>query len=94
MFRESWYYYNILGMSCLYTGDYAGAYSYLRRAADIDDAQTDTMLGIGAVLLRRRQIDLAIRNYLDLLDQNPQERRARKALQWIRHLDDPDEVID
>jgi tetratricopeptide (TPR) repeat protein len=94
MFRESWYYYNILGMSCLHTGDYAGAYSYLRRAADLDPNRSETMLGIGAVLLRRRQIDLAIRNYLDLLDQNPQERRARKALQWIRRLDDPDDVID
>ena len=94
MFRDSWYYYHILGMSCLYTGDYAGAHSYLRRAADLDSTRSETMLGIGAVLLRRRQIDLAIRNYLDLLDQNPQERRARKALQWIRRLDDPDEVID
>jgi len=94
MFRESWYYYHLLGMSCMYTGDYAGAYSYLRRAADLDPDRIETLLGIGAVLLRRRQIDLAIRHYLDTLDQHPRERRARRALQWIRTLDQPDQVVD
>ncbi|MFA7567432.1 MAG: hypothetical protein WCY01_10430 [Alkalispirochaeta sp.] len=94
MYRESWTYYHILGMSCMYTGDYAGAYSYLRRAADLDDEKTETMLAIGAVLLRRRQVDLAIRNYLDILDGDPRNRRARKALQWIRTLENPDDVIE
>ncbi|MFW5795581.1 MAG: tetratricopeptide repeat protein [Alkalispirochaeta sp.] len=94
MFRESWYYYHLLGMSCMYTGDYAGAYSYLRRAADLDPDRVETLLGIGAVLLRRRQIDLAIRHYLDTLDQHPRERRARRALQWIRTLSEPDEVVE
>lgn len=94
MYRDSWQYYQILGMSCLYTGDYAGAYSYLRRAFDIDPERNETLLGIGAVLLRRRQLDLAIQNYLDMLDQSPQHRRARRALQWIRRLDNPDDVVD
>jgi tetratricopeptide (TPR) repeat protein len=94
MFRESWAYYHLLGMSCMYTGDYAGAYSYLRRASDLDDTRSETRLGIGAVLLRRRQVDLAIRNYLDILDTDPRNRRARRALQWIRTLDNPDDVVE
>ncbi len=93
MYRESWQYYHLLGMSCLYTGDYAGAYSYLRRASDLDLERTETLLGIGAVLLRRRQIDVAIATYLDVLDRDPRNARARRALQWLRTLDDPEDVV-
>lgn len=94
LFRENWTYYYTLGMSCLYTGDFAGAYSYLRRAADLDPERAETFLGIGVVLLRRRQIDVAIQNYLDLIDKDPQNRRAKRALHWIRTLERPDEVVD
>lgn len=94
LFRENETYYSILGMSCLYTGDYAGAYSYLRRAADIAPDNVDNFLAIGVVLLRRRQIDVAIQNYLDLLDKDPKNRRAKRALQWIRTIDQPEEVLD
>ena len=94
LFRENWTYYYTLGMSCLYTGDFAGAYSYLRRAADLDPERGETFLGIGVVLLRRRQIDVAIQNYLDLIDKDPQNRRAKRALHWIRTLEHPDGVVD
>ncbi len=93
MFRESYDYYYLLGMSCLYTGDYSGSYSYLRRALDIDE-RPNAMLGLGAVLLRRRQTDQALRTYLDIIDMDNRNRRARRALQWLRGLDQPDEAID
>lgn len=94
LFRDNWTYYYTLGMSCLYTGDFAGAYSYLRRAGDLDPERVETFLGIGVVLLRRRQIDVAIQNYLDLIDKDPQNRRAKRALHWIRTLERPDGVVD
>lgn len=93
MYRDSHAYYHLLGMSCLHTGDYSGAYSYLRRALDIEE-HPETMLGIGAVLLRRRNTDQALRTYLDVLDLDPSNRRAKRALQWLRELDQPEAAID
>jgi hypothetical protein len=93
MYRESYEYYYLLGMSCLYTGDYSGGYSYFRRALDIDE-RVDAMLGLAAVLLRRREMDKAIRAYLDVLDVDQHNRRARRALAWLRSMDDPDTVVD
>lgn len=93
LYRESDEYYHLLGMSCLYTGDYAGAYSYLKRALDIDRT-VDTLLGLGAILLRRRQVDEALRTYLDVLDIDATNRRAQRALEWLKRLDDAEEVVD
>jgi len=93
MYRDSYEYYYLLGMSCLYTGDFSGGYSYLRRALDIDE-RVDAMLGLAAVLLRRREMDKAIRAYLDVLDVDQHNRRARRALGWLRSMDDPDAVVD
>ncbi len=93
LYRESYRYYYLLGMSCLHTGDFAGAFSYLQRALDIEE-KPDAMLGLGVVLLRRRHIDQALRNYLDLLDLDNHNRRAQRALKWLRNLEDPDEVVE
>lgn len=93
LFRESYRYYFLLGMSCLHTGDFAGAFSFLQRALDIDE-RPDAMLGLGAVLLRRRHMDQALRNYLDLLDLDSRNKRALRALQWLRNVENPDEVVE
>jgi tetratricopeptide (TPR) repeat protein len=93
MYRDSYEYYYLLGMSCLYTGDYSGGYSYLRRALDIDE-RVNAMLGLAAVLLRRREMDKAIRAYLDVLDVDQHNRRARRALGWLRSMDDPESVVE
>ncbi len=93
MYRDSYEYYYLLGMSCLYTGDYSGAYSYLRRALDIEE-NVNAMLGLGAALLRRRQTDQALRTYLDIIDLDNRNQRARRALQWLRGLDSPEEALD
>jgi hypothetical protein len=93
LFRESFDYYYLLGMSCLYTGDYAGAYSYLRRALDLD-RRPDAMLGFAAALLRRRQTDVALRTYLDILDIDPHNRRAQRALRMLRNIENPEEAVE
>lgn len=93
LYRESERYYYLLGMSCMMTGDYAGAYSFLSRAVDIEPTP-DALLALGATLLRRRQTDRAIKTYLDVLDIDPSHRRARRALQWLRTIDDPEEALE
>lgn len=92
MFRESYRYYYLLGMSCLYTGDVAGAYSYLQRAITLED-NPSALLGLAAVFLKRRRPEEAIRRYLDILDLDKDNRRAGRALQWLREVEAPEEAL-
>jgi len=92
MFRESYRYYFLLGMSCLHTGDTAGAYSYLQRAATLED-DPSALLGLAAVFLKRRRTDEAIRRYLDILDLDADHRQAKRALQWLRAVETPEEAL-
>ncbi len=93
MFRESYRYYYLLGMSCLHTGDYAGAYSYLQRAVNLE-SEPAARLGLAAVFLRRRQTDEALRVYLDILEQHENNQRAKRALEWLREVESPEETFD
>lgn len=91
--RQNPEYYLLLGLSCFRTGDYAGSYSYIQRALDLDKENIDAQLTLGAVYLRRRQVEDALRTYLEILELHPKNRRASRALQWIRKLEDPEEAV-
>ena len=93
LFRQNDEYYYLLGMSCLYNGDYAGAASYLERANDIERSP-HALLGLAATSLRRRHIDKALQQYLDVLDLDPGNRRATRALDWLRRVDPNADISD
>jgi hypothetical protein len=93
LFRENYQYYYLLGMSCLYSGDFSGADSYLQRARNLDRT-TAVLLGLALVALRRRRVEDALRTYLDVLDLEPNNRRAKQALQELRKIEDPEELAD
>lgn len=93
LFRENYQYYYLLGMSCLYTGDFSGADSYLQRSRNIDRT-AEALLGLAVVALRRRRVEDALRMYLDVLDLEPNNGRAKQALQELRKIEDPDELTD
>lgn len=92
LYRQNPDYYYLLGVACLQTGDFAGAYSYLQRSLDLERSPR-ALLALGTVYLRRRQTDAALRMYLDVIEEQPRNRRARRALSWMRSIDDPDDVI-
>lgn len=94
MYRENPDYFELLGLSCLYTGDYAGAHSYLRRAEQMDPDRTRVLNALAAVALRRRQTDEALRVWLSVLDKEPKNRIARRGLAFLRENDDPNEIIE
>lgn len=93
LFRQNGEYYYLLGMSCLYKGDYAGAASYLERANDIE-RDPRALLGLAATSLRRRRIDKALQQYLDVLDLDPNNRQATRALDWLRRVDPSADISD
>ena len=60
-YRENFKFYHLLGMSCLRTGDFGGAFSYLRRGIDLNHGDIETLLGLAVIHLKRRETAEAIR---------------------------------
>lgn len=83
-FRESFPFYRLLGFSCLYTGDLAGAYSYLRRANQLNGEDVDTLLAIAVIHMRRQELTEAIEHWLAVQDLQPRNRFARRGLDLAR----------
>lgn len=83
-YRESYRFYLLLGYSCLYTGDFGGGYSYLRRAEQLSPGDTSANLGIALVLAKRGETEEAIRIWLTILDGRHEVKEAERGLRLIR----------
>lgn len=93
-YRESFRFFYLLGMSCLKTGDYGGAYSYLQRALNIRSGDTKTLLGIAAVHLRRQETAEAIRIWFEIIDKEPKNPHANRGLKLLRKNADSDKLVE
>lgn len=87
IYRESARYYQLLGSACLRTGDTGGAYTYLKRAEQLDPRDVDTILCIAALHLRRGETQKAIELYLQVLELRPDDTLAAKSLAFMRRED-------
>ncbi|MCD6122572.1 MAG: tetratricopeptide repeat protein [Spirochaetales bacterium] len=85
-YRESYTFYYLLGFSCLYSGDFGGAYSYLERADQIKHGNSQIQLGLAAVHLKKRDLEGALKIWLRVLDSNPQNRIAKKGIEFSRKI--------
>ncbi len=84
IYRESFYYYLMAGLACLYLGDTGSAGAYFQHARHIRMTDT-TLLNAQAVLfLRRGDTDRAIQYYLDVLDYDPKNKTALSAMEFVR----------
>ncbi len=92
-YRQSFQFYYLLGMSCLYTGDFSGAESYLQRALSLKPANKNALLGIAAVHLKQQKTSEALKDWFEVIDQEPKNRQANRGLAVIRKHSDPDELI-
>ncbi len=90
LYRKEPLYHELLAYSCLQTGDFGGAYSYFKRALDLESGRVSTLLGLAVVMLRRRQITDALRLWLDVLDIESSNRQAKKALELAKILEEDD----
>ncbi len=88
VYRQSFELYFLLGMSCLYTGDTGGAWSYLERAGKIKPGNTDLILGRAAAAIIQGRIPNACGHYLEVLKRDPENKKAGKALEFLRRADD------
>ncbi len=83
-YRENEQFYYLLGVSCLYTGDFGGAYTYLRRANHLNSEDINTLFALAAVHLKRQESNEALLNLLAVLDIDSGNKKAKKALRIIR----------
>jgi hypothetical protein len=81
-------------MACLYSGDFGGAFTYLKRAREIKQRDPSVLLGFAVLYMRRRETDRALDMYLEALDINPNNKTAKKALKIIRKYSGTDYLSD
>ncbi len=90
LYRKDPAFYTILGFSCLYTEDFGGAYSYLKRARDLAPENVSVFLGLAVVMLRRRKLTEALNIWLQVLELDPKNKRAKRALDMARTFSEND----
>ena len=93
-YHDSFRYHYILGTSCLYSKDYGGAFTYLKRARDIKMQDPSVLLGIAYLFLHRGETDRAVDLYLEILELEPENSRAKKALGVIQKQENTELLID
>ncbi len=93
-YRESFRFFHLLGMSCLHTGDFGGAYSYLQRAVSIKPGDIPSLLGIAVVHLRRQETAEALRIWFQVLDDDHNNAYANRGLKLLKRNVDTDKFIE
>jgi tetratricopeptide (TPR) repeat protein len=83
-FRNNAEFYSLLGSACLYTGDLGGAESYLQRSEQLNPEDAVPRLGLAAVAYKRGNIEEAIKSWLEIIDREPGNRQALRALGVVR----------
>ncbi|ORC33896.1 hypothetical protein B4O97_14640 [Marispirochaeta aestuarii] len=83
-YRDSYRFYLLLGYSCLFTGDFGGGYSYLRRAEQLSPGDTSANLGLALVSAKRGETEEAIRIWLSILENKGELKEVQRGLKLIR----------
>jgi hypothetical protein len=91
-YHDSFRYYYILAVACLYLGDFSGAYTYFKRARDIKMRDPSVLLGMAMLYLRRGDTARAIDFYLEVQELDPANTRAKGALEFIKKHGDPENL--
>ncbi len=94
VYRESARFYYLLGASCLRTGDVGGAGTYLKRAESLSPLDTDVILALSALELRRGDSKKAVDGYLRVLELKPGDRMAERGLALIRTEGSPEGLAE
>lgn len=82
--KDPFQYHYLLGLCCLYAGDFGGAFTYFNRAKSIKFREPGPLLGLALYFLRRGDTEKAVGLYLDVQDLDAGSTIARRALNLIR----------
>jgi|WetSurMetagenome_2_1015567.scaffolds.fasta_scaffold115290_2 tetratricopeptide (TPR) repeat protein len=84
IYENNFDYYLMLAIACMYVGDAGSASTYFQQARRIKLTDTTLLLGQAALFLRRGDTDRALQYYLEILDNDPDNKIALQALEFIR----------
>lgn len=85
-------YYVILGIACLYVGDIGSSVTYFQQARKIKLTETRLLLGQAAIFLRRGDTDRALQYYMEVKENDPENKTAKEAIEFIRTRGDYDTI--
>jgi len=91
-YRQNFRFYYILGMSCLHTGDYSGAASFLQRALSLRPGEEKALLGMAVVHLKQQKTSEALKDWFEVIDQSPKNTYAQRGLTVVRKYGDPEKL--
>jgi tetratricopeptide (TPR) repeat protein len=92
-YRDSFMFYYLLGLCYLYAGNYGNAHDYLMSARRIKTRDTNLILALAALYLRRGDSRRAVSFYLEAQEIEPKNRIAKKALAVLRKYAGTDDLI-
>ena len=84
IYEDNFEYYLTLGIACLYVGDIGSSSSYFQLARRISLTDTRLLLGQAAIFLRRGDTARALQYYLEIKENDPQNKTADDAMEFIR----------
>ncbi len=93
-YRNSFEFYFLLAYSCLFKKDYGGAYSYFKRAEQLNDENIDCLLGLAVINLRKKNIDETLELWLKIINIKPGNNQAKFGLDLIKKGKNPEEILD
>lgn len=77
-------YYLTLGIACLYVGEIGSARSYFESTRKLNLTDTRLLLGQAAIFLRRGDTSNALQYYMQVKDNDPNNKIANDAIEFIR----------
>jgi len=92
VYEESFDYHYTLGLAFLYAGDTGSAAQSFETARKIKINDANLLLAQAAIHLRRGNTERAVQYYLDILDLDPQNKDAKRALEFVREHGDYEEI--
>lgn len=92
LFLEDEFFYFLLGISCLHTGDLGGSEFYFKRSLQVNNENITSRLFLAAVNLKKKDQANAARLWLNVLDLQPENKLARKGLNTLKKIKSPSEL--
>lgn len=93
-YHESFDYHYMMGVACMYLGDIGGAARCFDSARRISVLDTRLLVAQAALFLRRGDTGRAVEYYLDILDNEPSNKIALEALDFIRRHGTPEVISE
>lgn len=87
-FLEDPDYYALLGRACLHAGVLKDADLYLSRGLQADPSHLDVRLTLAVTHLKRKDPSSAVRTWLEILEDHPEDKRAKRGLRTMKHISD------